>query len=71
MANQIALLSRPLQNEGEIKFSFEDRVLEGVMVDQQTICVRDLPAFYACGASLMYKLDEVNSQRGSQEKRFT
>lgn len=34
------------------------------MIDQQTICVRDLPAFYACASSLIYKLDSINENKG-------
>ena len=67
LMNQISLLARPY---GDNKASFEDRMMEAVLVDQKTICVRDLPAFYACSASLLYKLDEINRRKGLQEERF-
>ena len=60
-------MSRPLSGE----HSFEERVIEAAQVDQLTICLRDLPAFYACATSLIFKLKEVCEARGRQEARFT
>ena len=44
--------------------------MQAVLIDQTTICLRDLPAFYACATSLLYKIPEIGATRGRQEKRF-
>ena len=69
LMQQIAMVARPLTRQANESY-FEDRLIEAVMIDQQTICVRDLPAFYACASSLIYKLDQINDVRGRQEARF-
>lgn len=45
-------------------------MIQAVLSDEQTICLRDLPAFYACATSLLYKLDEIGANKGRQEERF-
>lgn len=40
--------------------SFEERLIDAALTDQLTICMRDLPAFYACATSLIFKLDQVS-----------
>ena len=71
LSAQIALQARPLLcKDDESTFSFEDRLLQAVLVDEQTICLRDLPAFYACGTSLLYKIDQISNAKGKQEERF-
>jgi hypothetical protein len=48
--------------------SLSNTVLEAVLSDEFTVSLRDLPAFLACGNSLLYKLKSgINNHSGNEE----
>jgi len=52
------------QFKGVSDFDFISQTIAAILQDERSICLRDMPAFYACAASMLYKLKEMHSLDG-------
>ena len=69
VAKKIAL--DQLENSyGTSNFDFASQTISSILLDEKSICIRDLPAYYACATSLLYKLKNTNSMRGELRTKF-
>ena len=53
---------------GNNGFDFAGVTIASILQDEKSICLRDLPAYYACATSLLYKLKTAQSKSGTVQK---
>lgn len=66
VARKIALTQLEF-SYGSEKFDFASQTIAAILQDEQSICLRDLPAYYACATSLLFKLNNSNKDSLNDE----
>jgi hypothetical protein len=50
--------------------SISNTLIEAILSDEQTVSLRDLPAFLACGSSMLAKLTQLNQTVNGNRQTF-